>query len=88
MCMCGVTLGIEDQGERTDGDDDSEQNGCGAERRAAGDIEVGSGEYGEIGGQARLHEWVVLGLSRCGPGWRRSGESSHIRILVFLVPTK
>jgi hypothetical protein len=77
MCMSGVTQGIEDRAERTDGDNDSEQDGCGAERLAASDIEAGSGEYGEIGGQVPPHEWVALGLSRCGPGWRRSGEVGH-----------
>ena len=77
MGMSGVTQGIEDRGERTDGDNDSEQDGRGAERLAASDIEAGSGEYGEIGGQALLHEWVTLGLSRRGPGWRRSGEVGH-----------
>ena len=28
MYMPGVTQGIKDRGERTDGDNDSEQNGC------------------------------------------------------------
>ena len=77
MYMPGVTQGIKDRGERTDGDNDSEQDGCGAERLAASDIEAGSGEYGEIGGQALLYEWVALGLCRRGPGWRRSGEVGH-----------
>ena len=77
MCTSGVTQGIEDRGERTEGDNDSEQDGCGTERLAASDIEAGSGEYGEIGGQALLHEWGALGLSRRGPGWRRSGEVGH-----------
>ena len=77
MWMPGVTQGIEDRRERTDGDNDSEQNGRGAERLAASDIEAGSGEYVEIGGQALLHEWVTLGLCRRGPGWRRSGEVGH-----------
>jgi hypothetical protein len=75
--MSGVTQGIEDRGERTDGDNDSEQDGCGAERLAASDIEAGSGGYGEIGGQAPLYERVALGLSRRGPGWGRSGEVGH-----------
>jgi len=47
------------------------------ERLAARDIEAGSPEYGEIGAQALLHEWVALGLSRRGPGLRRSGEVGH-----------
>jgi hypothetical protein len=63
---CGVTQGIEDQGERTDGAHDSEQDGSGAERLAASEIEGGSGE------------WVmVLRLSRGEPGWRRSGGVGH-----------
>jgi hypothetical protein len=61
-----VTHGIEDQGERTDGDNDSEQDGTGAERLAAGDIEGGSGEW-----------VVVLRLSRGEPDWRRSGGVGH-----------
>jgi hypothetical protein len=43
--LCGGRGGdsnIEDQGERTDGDNDREQDGSGAERLAAGDIEVGA----------------------------------------------
>jgi hypothetical protein len=77
VCMSSMTQGIEDRGERTDGDNNSEQDGCGAQRLAASDIEAGSYEYGEIGGQALLHEGVALGLSRRGPGWRRSGEVGH-----------
>ena len=61
-----VTHGIEDQGKRTDGDNDSEQDGSGAERLAASDIEGGSGE------------WVVaLRFSRGEPDWRRSGGVGH-----------
>jgi hypothetical protein len=44
MCMSGVTHGIEDRGERTDGDNDSEQDNSGAERLAASEIEAGSGD--------------------------------------------
>jgi len=77
MCMSGVTEGIEDQGERTDGGNDSEQDDSGAERLAASDIEAGGDECGEVGGLGLLHEWVVLGLSRGEPGWRRSGEVGH-----------
>jgi hypothetical protein len=54
MCMSGVTQGIQDRGERTDGDNDSEQDRCGAERLAASDIEAGSGECWGISGQALL----------------------------------
>ncbi len=62
----GVTHGIEDQGERTDGENDREQDGSGAERLAAGDIERGSGD------------WVmVLRLSRGEPDGRRSGGVGH-----------
>jgi hypothetical protein len=86
MCISCVTQGIEDRGERTDGDNDSEQDGCWAERLAASDIEAGSGEYGEIDGQALLHEWVALGLSRRGPGWRRSGEVGHTHSVDALLP--
>ena len=56
MRIPGVTQGIEDRGERTDGDNDGEQDGCGAERLAASDIEPGSGEYGENGGQPLLRD--------------------------------
>ena len=87
MCMSGVTQGIEDRGERTDGDNDSEQNGSGAERLAASDIEGGSVKYGEIGGQALPYEWVALGLSRRGPGWRRSGEVGHTDSVDALLKT-
>jgi hypothetical protein len=62
----GVTEGIENQGERTDGGNDSEQDGCRAERLAASDIEAGSGAW-----------VVVLRLSRGEPGWRRSGGLGH-----------
>jgi hypothetical protein len=64
----GVTQGIEDQGERTDGGNDSEQDGSGAERLAASEIEAGSAECGEEGGQGLLHKWVVHRLSRGEPG--------------------
>ena len=63
MCMSVVAQGIEDRGERTDGGHGSEQDGSGAERLVAGDIEAGSGESGEA-----LHEWVVLGCSGGAPG--------------------
>lgn len=77
MCMSGVAHGIEHRGERTDGDHDRKQDGCGAERLAASDIEAGSGECGEIGGHALLHEWAALWLCRGGPGWGRFDEVSH-----------
>ena len=67
--MSSVTHGIEDQGERTDGEYDSEQDGSGAERLAAGDIEGGSGEWGPC--------LMVLRLSRGEPDWRRSGGVGH-----------
>jgi hypothetical protein len=47
-------------------DDDSEQDGSGAKRLAAGDIEAGSGEWA-----------AVLRLSRGEPDWRRSGGIGH-----------
>ncbi len=87
MCVPVVTQGKEDRRERTDGGDDSEQDGCGAERLAASDIEGGSGEYGEIGGRALPYEWVALGLSRRGPGWRRSGEVGHTDSVDALLKT-
>jgi hypothetical protein len=62
----GVTQRIEDQGERTDGENDSEQDGSGAEWLAASDIEGGSGEW-----------LMVRRLSRSEPGWRRSGGVGH-----------
>ena len=77
MYMSGVTQGIEDQGERTDGDNDREQDGSGTEWLAASDIEAGSGERGALRGQGLLHAWVVLGLSRGEPGWWRSGGVGH-----------
>ena len=77
MCMSGVTQGIEDRGERTDGDNDSEQDGCGAERLAASDIEGGSGECGDAGGRRLLREWVWVGFSRREPGRGRSGGVGH-----------
>ncbi len=78
MCMSGLPQGIEDRGECTDSDNNSEQNGCGAKRLAASDIEAWSVKQdGEIVGQALLREWVALGLSRRGPGWRSSGEVGH-----------
>ena len=78
MCMSAVTQGIEDRGERTGGDHDSEQDRRGAERLAASDIEAGSRAYGEIGGRALVYERVALGFTRRRPGWRRSGEVGHI----------
>ena len=77
MCMTAVTQGIEDRGERADRHNDSEQDGAGAERLAASDIEAGSDERGEIGGQGPLRGWAALELSRGEPGWRRSGEVGH-----------
>jgi hypothetical protein len=65
MCSAAVTQGVEDRGQCTGGDNDCKQDGCGAERLAARDIEAGCTEYGEIG------------LSRRRPGWRRSGEVAH-----------
>ena len=69
MCMSVVTQSIEHQGERTDGGKDREQNGCGAERLAAGDI-----EGGDAGGQGRLHEGMVLGFS----GVSRVGHTDSV----------
>src|SRR5258708_36053523 len=43
MCMFGVTQGIEDRGERSDGGYGSEQDGSWAERLAASGIESGGG---------------------------------------------
>jgi hypothetical protein len=73
MCMSVVTQDMEDQGERTEGGHGSEQNGSGAERLAAGDIEGGSGERRDSGVEGLLHRWVILRCSRPGPGRRRSG---------------
>ena len=71
MRIAGVTQGIEDRGERTDGDNDSEQDGCGAERLAASDIEGGSGECGDAGGRQLPCEWV---WARVFPARAESGE--------------
>src|SRR5438552_2764485 len=46
MCMSGATQGVEDGGGRRVGGYGSEQDGSGAERLAAGDIEAGSGGGG------------------------------------------
>ena len=55
---------------RSDGGYGSEQDGSGAERLAAGDIEAGSGESGDAGGEGLLHGWSlgVPGASRVGGG--------------------
>jgi hypothetical protein len=70
MCMFGVTQGMEDRGEHSDGGDGSEQDGSGAERLAADDIEAGGGESGDAGGEGWLHGWSlgVPGASRVGGG--------------------
>src|ERR1700723_668998 len=63
MGMFGVTQGIEDRGERGNGGHGSEQDGSWAERLAACDIEAGSGESGDAGGERLLHgsPWVFPG---------------------------
>jgi hypothetical protein len=71
MCMFVVTQGIEDRGGRSDGGHGSEQDGSGAERLAAGDIEAGSGESGTPVGRGCC--MGVLGCSGGEPGRRRSG---------------
>src|SRR3981189_3081329 len=70
MCMFGVTQGIEDRGERSDGGYGSEQDGSGAERLAAGDIEAGSAESGDAGWEGLLHGWSlgIPGANRVGGG--------------------
>jgi hypothetical protein len=65
MCMFGVTQGIEDRGERSDGGYGSEQDRPRAERLAAGDIEGGSGQSGDAGVEGLLHGWS-LGVPRVG----------------------
>jgi hypothetical protein len=77
MCITGMTHGIEDRGEPTDGGNDSEQDGSGAERLPASDIEAGSSECGDAGGQRLPREWVVLGFSRREPSRGRSGGVGH-----------
>lgn len=78
MCMSGVTQGIENRGERTDGGHRSEQDGSRAERLAAGEIEAGCGESAGAGGEGLLHGWMVLGVSGGEPGQRRSsGVGRH-----------
>jgi hypothetical protein len=54
-CVSVVTQNIQDQGERTEGGHGSEQDGSGAERLAAGDIEAGSGERRDSGDEGLLH---------------------------------
>ena len=77
MRFSGVSQGIEDQGERTNGGNDREQDSTGAERLAAGDIEGGSGECGDVSGEGLRHDWVVTVFSRQEPGRRRSGAIGH-----------
>ncbi len=77
MRRSGVTQGIEDRGERTDGDNDGEQDGCGAERLAASDIEGGSSECGDADGRQLARVWVWVGFSRREPSRRRSGGVGH-----------
>ena len=77
MGIPGVTQGIEDGEERTDGGHDREQDGCGAERLAASDIEGGSGECGDASGRL-MSEGMFLGFSRREPSRGRSGGVGHI----------
>ena len=77
MYMSGVTQGIEDDGERTGGDNDRKQYDSGVERLAASEIEAGSAECGDAGRQGLLLDGVVLGVSRCEPSWRRAGGVGH-----------
>jgi hypothetical protein len=77
MCIPGVTQAIEDRGERSDGDNDSQQDGCGAERLAASDIEGGTGACGDAGGRRLPREWVWVGFSRREPSQGRSGGVGH-----------
>jgi hypothetical protein len=63
MCMSGVTHGIENRGECSGGSYDSEQDGSGANRLTARDIEARSSERGDAGGEGLLHGWVVLECS-------------------------
>ena len=77
MCVPGVTHSIEDRGERADGDNDSEQDGAGAERLAASDVEGGSSECGDAARQGLPHEWVVLRFTRRKPGRGSFSEVDH-----------
>jgi hypothetical protein len=77
MCIPIVTQGIEDGGERTDGGNDSEQDGCGAERLVASDIEGRSGECGDADGRRLPGEWVWVGFLRREPSRGRSGGVGH-----------
>jgi hypothetical protein len=69
--MSGVAQGIEDRRQRTDGNNDSQQDGRGAERLAPSDIEAGAAECGQI----------ALWRSRGGPGWCKFGEGGHTNIV-------
>jgi hypothetical protein len=69
--MFGVAQSIEDRGERSDGGYGSEQDGSGAKRLTAGDIETRRGERGDAGWEGLLHGWVVLDCSGGGSGRRR-----------------
>ena len=60
--MSGVTQGVENQGERTNGGNGCEQDGSGAERLTAGNIKAGSGESGDSGGERLLHGGSSLGV--------------------------
>jgi hypothetical protein len=77
--MLGVTQSIENRGEHSDGGYGSEQDGSGAERLAAGDIEAGSGEGGDAGGEGLLHGWSLV-RGRAGSGEvRRVGRHFYCK---------
>ena len=68
MRTSGVTQGIDDRGEDTDGGHDCEQDGSGTERLAASDIEMGSGGDSSVEGLLHRGPRVFRRLGR-----RRSG---------------
>jgi hypothetical protein len=72
--MSGVTQGIEDQRERTKGDNGSKQDSSGAERLTADDIKAGSGESGNSGGERLLHRWSSSAPGRAGSEQVRRGS--------------
>src|SRR5215469_5938517 len=74
-----MTQGIENRRKRTNGGNDSEQDGSGAERLAAGDIEPGTCGCGDLDGQGLLHEWMVLGVpGKSGGGGPAVGATASV----------
>jgi hypothetical protein len=74
MRVSGVTQGIKDQGQHSEGRHDSEENGSGAERLTRGDVKAGSGGGTYSDGEGLLHGFVVRACPGGGPGSEESCE--------------